>query len=384
MEKIVAVMMMLIKCAVDGENADTDMLSELTREEAVQLYKLAKHHEMIHLVGTALLKTGVHVDEDIKARYNNNIYAQAYRCEQLKYAYENVSELLEANKLPHMPLKGTVIRNMYPQSWMRTSCDIDVLVHDGDFETAAELLCKNGYTANEAVTKHDITFDTPNGMKLELHYDLIEKEHISLPAEVLRKAWEYSTVTDGKEFEYVMTDGMMSFYHISHMAKHFVEGGCGVKPLLDLYVMKKSGHYDSEETRKLLREGRLDTFAQNAVKLCEAWFSDGKLDETTKVMQDYILSGGVSGTVTTQYVTQQKKQGGKKKYILSRIFIPYKDMERRYPSLRKHKILLPFCHVHRWFSLLFGKNKEARKNYMNLSDKKTQAFNNLIKDLKLD
>lgn len=377
-------MMMLIKCAVDGENADVEMLSALTPEETVTLYKLAKHHEMIHLVGTALLKTDIHVDENIKARYNNNIYAQAYRCEQIKYAYESVSELFEENKLPYMPLKGTVIRNMYPQGWMRTSCDIDVLVHDGDFENAVELLKKNGYTANEAVTKHDITFDTPNGIKLELHYDLIEKEHISLPTEVLKTAWEHSCVTDGKKYEYVMSDGMMSFYHISHMAKHFVEGGCGVKPLLDLYVIKKSGHYDCDETRKLLKDGGLDTFAEKAIKLCEAWFSDGGLDETTKIMQDYILSGGVSGTVTTQYVTQQKKQGGKKKYILSRIFIPYNDMKRRYPTLEKHKILLPFCHVHRWFSLLFGKNKETRKDYMNLSNKKTQAFDTLMKDLKLD
>ncbi len=384
MEKTVNLMMMLVKCAVDGTIPDPEPLSSMTHEDEILLYKLAKHHEMLHLVGTALQKSNAHIDNELKKRYDNNIYAQAYRCEQLKYAYDAVSELFEKNAIVYMPLKGAVIRDMYPQGWMRASCDIDVLIHAENLENTSELLRRNGYIANEAVTKHDITFDTPNGVKLELHYDLIEEEHIALPSSVLKTVWEHTKKTDGKNFEYAMTDDMLLFYHISHMAKHFVEGGCGIKPLLDMYVMKKAGRYEAAAAASLLCEGGLDAFAENADKLCEALFSDGVLDKTTKLMRDYILSGGVFGTEDTQCITQQKKGGGKKKYILSRIVLPYKDMERRYPVLKKHKIILPFCHIHRWISLLFGKNRNVRKKYTDMPEQKTQAFDTLMNDLKLN
>ena len=39
-------------------------------------------------------------------------------------------------QIPFLPLKGSVIRQYYPEPWMRTSCDIDILV---DFEKDAHV-----------------------------------------------------------------------------------------------------------------------------------------------------------------------------------------------------------------------------------------------------
>ena len=45
---------------------------------------------------------------------------------------------LEKAQIPFVPLKGSVIRKYYPEAWMRTSSDIDVLVHKEDVEKTTD------------------------------------------------------------------------------------------------------------------------------------------------------------------------------------------------------------------------------------------------------
>lgn len=49
----------------------------------------------------------------------------------------------------------------YPQAWFRTSCDIDILIHQEDVERTIELLVKNGYEHQSDATTHDYSFITP-------------------------------------------------------------------------------------------------------------------------------------------------------------------------------------------------------------------------------
>ena len=68
-------------------------------------------------------------------------------------------------------------------------------------------------------------------------------------------------------------------------------------------------------------------------------------------------------------------------------FPSYADMYYMYPSLKKHKLFLPFCYFHRLFSRLFGKR---RKNTMHLIKEIINSISNevneyelLLKDLSL-
>ena len=65
------------------------------------------------------------------------------------------------------------------------------------------------------------------------------------------------------------------------------------------------------------------------------------------------MKGGVYGTMQNRVAMQQAKSGGKFKYALSRIWLPYDTIKFHYPVLQKHKCLLPFCEIKRWFKLLF-------------------------------
>ena len=147
---------------------------------------------------------------------------------------------------------------------------------------------------------------------------------------------------------------MFYFYHIAHMAKHFVAtGGCGIRPFLDIWVLNHRIDFDREKREKLLSDGGLDVFAKQAEHLSEVWFGNAEHTKITRQMEEYILRGGVYGTNKNRVVVQQQKKGGKMKYALSKIFIPYDVIKFHYPILQIHKWLTPIMEVRRWGKLIF-------------------------------
>ena len=104
-------------------------------------------------------------------------------------------------------------------------------------------------------------------------------------------------------------------------------------------------------------------------------------------MQEYVLTGGVYGNNQNRITLQQTKKGGKFKYAMSRIFLPYDVIKFHYPVLQKHRWLLPFCQVRRWFKLLFCGGAKRSFNELkinqNLSNAEKTKAEELIEKLGL-
>lgn len=352
MENIVRVIMNLIACEVCGKEIDRTQY-ELSREELEKLYELSKSHDLAHIVGNSLIKNGLVSDPELKAGFKKQIMTAVYRYEKLQYELTRLKDVLNEAKIPFIPLKGSVIRKFYPEPWLRTSCDIDVLVKEKDIERASELLTERMSYKKERKGSHDVSLFSESGIHLELHYSLIEEKRIENAELLLQSVWDHAAAVSDT-YEYILSDEMFYYYHIVHMAKHFVEtGGCGIRPFLDVWVLNHRIDFDREKREKLLSDGGLDVFAKQAELLSEVWFGNAEHTEITRQMEEYILRGGVYGTTTNRVAVQQQKQGGKMKYALSKIFIPYDVIKFHYPILQKHKWLTPIMEVRRWGKLVF-------------------------------
>ena len=86
-----------------------------------------------------------------------------------------------------MPLKGVVIRELYPEPWMRTSCDTDILVHRKDLKKAENVLINELEFVKQDESVYDVTLRSINGVTVELHYDLIEENPSKDSYKVLKK-----------------------------------------------------------------------------------------------------------------------------------------------------------------------------------------------------
>lgn len=374
----------LIRAGVCGGALFEDERALYGEECLGALLSMGKSHDVDHLIALGLKNSGLLEGE--AARLENLILKTAFRFERLDFEYKKLCGVLEDAKIPFLPLKGAVLRRFYPEPWMRTSCDIDVLVHPEDLQTAIECLCeKLKYKEHERAT-HDVSLFSPVGNHIELHFDLVEEGRANSAIDVLSSVWDTVIPCEGSDFCYEMPDDLFYFYHIAHMAKHFEEGGCGVRPFIDLYILDRLPGVDFKKRDDLLSKYGLIQFANNARRLSKAWFCGGEYDDMLLKMQAFILQGGSFGTIDNRVALKKSKKSGPR-YLLSRIFVPYSRLKRYYPVLEKHPLLFPLMQVRRWFMLLKPDVRNMAKNELalnsSLSEEQAEVARGLLRELGL-
>lgn len=366
----------------DKELSDSEKLL-CTDDAVLEVLNIAQNHDIPHLICTSLLENKLLPDNSPK--YQSYLYKAIYRYEKQNYELNRIRKLLNGIGVPFILLKGSALRKFYKSPWLRTSCDIDILVKKDDLSQAQDAIIKNleyGYKCNST---HDISLLSSSGVCLELHFEL--KEPDFRDSTLLTDIWNSQEIAQISEFEYGMSNELFLFYHIYHMAKHFIHGGCGIKPFADLWIIKNKMGYDEDKARKLLGDSGLLDFYIHAISLTEIWFENKEHTPISKDMEDYILQGGVYGTLEQQLAMSQSKKGGKFKHLLSKIFLSYDSMLIYYPSLGKCPLLYPIYQVRRWFRIAFcGGRKRAlyeMKLNRNLSDLKKKKAKRLIDELGL-
>ncbi len=361
----------------------TDSEKALFSEEMLpDIFALAKSHEIAHLLAMGLNQNPVLREETAKAyMIEGEMIRTMFWYEQDNLKYTRLCHILEEAEIPFLPLKGMVLRQWYPKPWMRTCGDIDILLHKEDLERAVQLLTTQyGYTFSSEGT-HDIVLKMEGNLYVELHYLLVEDGIVNSAELVLRDVWNHATLSKDKKYQYEMSDAMFYFYHIAHMAKHFYAGGCGIRSFADIWVLNHMIDFDASKRDALLRQGDLLRFSQVVYLLSQVWFGSETHTPLTRQVEYYILRGGVYGSAENRITVQQQKTGGRLKYTLSRVFLPYHVIKHRYPILKKHRWLTPVMQMRRWVDAIFtGRSKHVVEDLsynLNISDteaQRTRAF----------
>jgi hypothetical protein len=386
MEDITQIIIQLIGSEVCHNSVSLPSAGSFTEKELVEILLLSRKHSLAHVTASALLNNGLADNSPQKDLFLRELYSAVYAQEKTSAVFERVCCILNGNKIRYIPLKGAVIRDLYPQPWMRSSCDIDILVNKSDLKSTVDLLIERFEFTFKSESKHDVVLISEEGICLELHFRLIGDEKSPLYSDILKTVWESAVPASEDSYRYKLSDEVFYYYHILHMAKHFRLGGCGIRPFLDLWLINRSECFDFSKKDSLLEKGKLADFEKNAKKLSEVWFSEKDHDEVTRSMQNYIIDGGNFGSEKTRAFANSSRHGGKYRYFLSRVFVPYSYLKGEYKILEKYPILTPFYEIRRIFSILLGKKKRL-KNKQNVvfndADKISSYNDSLFKALGL-
>ncbi len=385
MESVIQTMINCISYEVCG-GTEKIVLPECSMQFLTKLYKLSKAHDVAHLVGDALNKLGILDSGELKNKFDKQIYTAVYRYENINVELEEIRRILRAENVDFIPLKGSVIRCYYPEPWMRTSSDIDILIKSDQLKLAISTLIDRLSYEQKGEWIDEISLYSPSGVHVELHCTLVADCVIEPVDNVLSDIWTYAERVEGTS-EYELKDEAYYYYHIAHMAKHVMHGGCGVRPFIDLWLLEHKIEHSNEKRNTLLECGGLSKFAEVSRALSKVWFDGDKQTDVTREFEHYIFRGGVYGTNTNRIAIQRQKHGGKFKYVFSRIFIPYEEIKFYYPILQKHKWLTPIMEVRRWGKLIFcGHLKRTVKElkYNNtISDDAAAETRTLLKNIGL-
>lgn len=377
--KTIKMMFAILRSAVCDDVLTDDEKALYNADMLPEMEKISKNHDVINILSFGLQKNGLlnENNESLEAELLNSVY----RYTKLDYELNCLCDALESAQVPFIPLKGSVIRKYYPEPWLRTSCDIDVLIQHCDIEKAK--LCFQDTLKYKYIDENDyhLSFASQNGCHIELHFDLIQDNRVNTASQVLKNVWDTAAKHTGFDYWYEMSDEMFYVYHITHMAKHFTRGGCGIRPFIDIFVLKKNVAYDEKKRELLLTEGGLKEFSNVAESLTNVWFNNAEPTEITLQLQDYILHGGVAGTNENYILIKQQELGGKFKYIFYKIFFPYNELKMLYPILRKHKWLTPIMEVRRWFRHIFYLRFKNAANELKFNDSVSESTSENMKTM---
>ena len=354
---------------------------------------LIKSHQIGNLVYYGAANCGI----DTKLPVMQDLFAITYKCmitdERQRKELKRLMEAFDANGIHYMPVKGVLMKALYPQSDMRIMGDADILIKMEQYDRIRPIMEQLGF-AEKLESDHELVWQKPS-LHLELHKRLVPSYNYDYAA-YYGDGWQLGHPLEDNPCHFVMTDEDQMVYLFTHFAKHYRDGGIGIRHMLDLYLYRKAKPdmdqaYIAQELEKL----QLGAFWGHIVKTLEAWFDGAPADEMTDRITDFVLDSGSFGAKETQRVARgvrnKSQKGGGAKQVRARfwlrvIFLPYEYMRNKYPVLQKAPILLPVMWVVRWFeTLLKGKPAidEQRYRASLLTEEKLDTWESKMQEVDL-
>ncbi len=348
-------LMRILSATLNQTKPDASDLETLTPQMLEAVSRLAKKHDLAHIVSAFVYENQIPAEPQLRDRLRKEEILSVYRHEQMRYAFTQICRVLEQEKIAYIPLKGSVLRPYYPVESMRTSCDIDILVREAELDRAVERLQQAGFRMDKRAY-HDVSLFSPNNIHLELHFSILE--NMDTLDTVLQDAWQYATPVDG--YGRAFSEEFFAFHMLAHMSYHFLGGGCGLRSLMDLWVMEHKMGVSYLCAERLLRQAGILRFAEEMHTLAEKCFTRGDETVTEDPVLVYIIHGGVYGSTENHVAVKKEKTKSVFQYILQRVFMPYRSMAMQYPVLKKMPLLLPVYWIVRGVRVLLeGRGKKV-------------------------
>ncbi len=278
-------------------------------------------------------------------------------------------DYLEENGIWYMPLKGVVLKDMYPKMGLRQMSDNDILFDIAHRKTVRKWFTAHGYeTKLYGRATHDSYRKEP-----VYYYEM----HVALFREQYNAVWHayYNTVRErlvkdeDKNYGYHFTVEDFYIYFLCHAFKHFSGNGIGLRFLFDMYVYlyAKQAEMDVTYIDKTLQMLGLVDFERDCRELVSCIFCDAGtfcFEQLTQAQQDLLTCFLNSGTYGTFQARAEKeiRKSGKFKYLLKMMF-PGTDvlMQHNYPRIFRYKILLPVAWFYRAVKVVFTRPARIKK-----------------------
>ena len=274
----------------------------------------------------------------------------------LSHELSRIRAVLDGAGIDYVPLKGAHLRSLWPSPWMRTSCDIDVLIREDALSLATEAIAEGlGYSLRTVGFRDCSLYSPGDSVHLEIHFSLRDTEG-RLPA--LGAAWDYAERI-GDTHEHCFLPHFEIFYLLSHLLGHVNTGGGGIRPVIDLALLRREP-YDAAALAVLLAECGLSRFAEVVFALGDAILSGGEIEGVCAALADWLILGELYGEIHRRaLVGRVKRQSrtarlARRRYVIRRLFPKRRELAIAYPVLQKHAWLYPVCVLRRLFRLVFG------------------------------
>jgi hypothetical protein len=372
------------RCALKGERLPIQ--EDVTGEEWTAILDIARIHNLLPMIFEAVYDQpglkDMPVAASCRGAVRREVFSQTMRTVEFLQLY---GKLRRAGVTP-LVVKGMVCRNLYPLPDHRPSGDEDVLIPPEQFETAHRVMLGFGMTTEEPEENFESKYEIPyrkagSSLYIELHKHLFQPRsgaygHLNGYFEGVHDRAVEEKIQGAAILSMAPTDHL--FYLICHAFKHFLHSGFGIRQVSDinLYATHYGSRIDWAQVLENCREIKAEKFAAAMFRIGENYlvfdpvaacyphqWREILVDEGPMLAD--LLAAGVYGAsdmsrkhssnITLTAVENQKQGKNASGGVLKSLFPAAKDLEGRYPYLKKHRVLLPVA----WASRIITYGRET-------------------------
>ena len=350
-----------------------------------QLLKIGQQHQITPLLYYGLVHAKIKMPPAVETALYKVTVSAVLITQNQQHALKAVCRAFEQNGICYLPLKGAVLQQLYAKPEQRLMSDADLLIKPEQYEKIKTILIDLGFLEGQE-SNHELIWHKPGALHLELHKMLIPSYNRDYFA-YYGNGWKLAKPTKTSRFCFSPEDEFI--YLFTHFAKHYRDGGIGLKHAVDLYVFINANpalnqSYILAELKKL----QLLSFYQNILAMLRCWFSGEGENKVTGFLTQKIFQSGAYGTPKGHVIAQGTKtaksvsaKNVRAKKLLQMVFLPYSGMAQRYPVLKKAPVLLPLFWVVRWADTLVFHRSHIRRQQKVLQTLKQKEIENYQQQL---
>ncbi len=278
------------------------------------LYKLARRHMLSNfLIDWAKENCQ---NEIIKARIQADFNQQIIKDTNENIEFYRILDEFEKVQIKTLVVKGFLMKDVYPQNYMRQMLDIDMMACAEDFKKASQVMKNLGYSEYYDHEKH-LIFTKEPFMTVELHRKLIAGEDVG-HSYFNQKVWEFCEPYESYQTIFQMSKEDTYVFCMLHLLIHFRFTGIKIRDVLDVYLYyeKYKNVLDQVKLDQKLQEFECQKFEENIRKIAYKWFGENPNYDFDEV-ENFILQG-VSPKNQVNFEVGEK--GRKKSIFVAFIF----------------------------------------------------------------
>ncbi|MFW5865401.1 MAG: nucleotidyltransferase family protein [Candidatus Izemoplasmataceae bacterium] len=213
-------------------NAVKAVLNEQSYHESIENPKeffILSHENGLSGMIYSLLESKA-FPENIYKAFEKDFYA--YMAKDIKQLdlIKRLKDTLNNAKIKHIFLKGSHLKTLYPESYMRSMGDIDLLIEAKNIQTVKPVLEAIKFKRTLQSSAHDV-YTFTNQLEVEVH-PKITKEIDAKYDHFFKDAWLYAKKVN--EYTYRLELEFELIYLLVHLIKHFHSSGVGLRSILDI------------------------------------------------------------------------------------------------------------------------------------------------------
>lgn len=337
----------LAGCAMNQIVPDRMFIEDMVLDK---ITTVAIHHTISSMISFALESAGVRVE--VLAEQKNKAIRKVMLLDNER---QRIFRKMDEAGIWYVPLKGVLLKEMYPIYGMRQMADNDILFDKRYGKEVKSIFQASGYMIeNFNNGNHDVYQKDPI-YNYEMHRTLFDSSFPVFSEYYTQLEKKY--LWDNKDVSYArhMDVNDAYVYIVAHIYKHFTLSGTGIRSLMDIYMYNQ--HCKKQMDREYIREqckmlGILE-YEEKARMIAYKLFEQPLTDYSilTKEEQEYVeyyFTSGTYGTLNQRMQNEIHKlelEGSKHAeavYIFRRLFPPVSWFRKHYMILDKCPFLIPF------------------------------------------